>query len=188
MHSLLVDLERIVKVFRVADVPFEVVGGVAVNAHLLAARQRGRTFVTRDIDILVQRSDLDRIVAAAESEGYSAKKITGGFMLARPEQIPAEAVHLIFAGERSKSTQPVPHPAIRAEVKDVFDLEVPVAPLGDLLQMKLNSLRTKDLVHLQFLDDAGLITPEFESQLPPVLNERLLQARKQFEAEEPDVE
>jgi hypothetical protein len=188
MYSLLNDLERIVKLLGGADVSFELIGGMAVNAHLLAAGHRSRTFVTRDIDILVERNELQDIIQAAEAGGYQARKIIGGYMLIRPEQQPAEAVHLVFATEKSKSTQPTPHPRIQAEQKQVFEITVPVAPLADLVQMKLNSLRAKDRVHLEILDDAGLITLDIEHMLPPVLQERLNQARKQFEQDEPDVE
>jgi hypothetical protein len=188
MYSLLSDVERIVKVLREAGVSFELIGGVAVNAHLLAAKERSRTFVTRDVDLLVDRSELAKIVEASEANGYQAKKIIGGYMLIRPDQRPADAVHMVFAGEKSKSTQPVVHPQVRAEEIDLFELRIPVAPLSDLVRMKLSSLRTKDLVHLQILDDAELITPDIERELPPVLEERLKQARKQFEQDQPDVE
>ncbi len=188
MYSLLDDLERIVNLLREARVSFEVVGGMAVNAHLLAVRERSRTFVTRDIDLLVQRSDLPTIIAAAEAGGYQAKKIVGGYMLIRPDQQPAEAVHLFFSGERSKSIHPLPHPPIRPEEKQLFELSVPVAPLPDLVQMKLNSFRPKDFVHLDTLDVAGLISLEIEANLPPALSQRLREAREQFERDEPDGE
>ena len=158
MHSLVNDLEGIVKALQHAGVGFEVVGGVAVNAHILASH-RSRSFVTRDIHLLVNRSDLRRIAEAAESLGYHARKMMGGYTLIRPEQELAEAIHLIFAGERSKSTQPLPHPALNPEDKHLFGITIPVAPLTDLLQMKLNSLRPKDIIHLETLDEVGLITP-----------------------------
>jgi hypothetical protein len=43
--------------------------------------------------------------------------------------------------------------------------------------MKLTSFRLKDKVHIQDLDGVGLITPEIESGLPPVLRERLAEVR-----------
>src|SRR5579863_1574200 len=143
MYSLSNDLERIVKVLQDAGVRFEIVGGVAVNAHILT-KNRSRSFVTRDIDVLLHRSDIERVAKAAEPFGYTARKIMGGFMLIRPEQDAAEAVHILFAGERSKSTQPLPHPELCPEGKRLFDLNVPVAPLRDLIQMKLSSFRPKD--------------------------------------------
>lgn len=65
---------------------------------------------------------------------------------------------------------------------------MPVAALADLVQMKLNSYRAKDLVHLEILASSGLITPEIERQLAAVLLERFGAARRQFSEEEPDVE
>jgi len=95
---------------------------------------------------------------------------------------------LIFAGEKSKSTQPVPHPDLHPEDKHLFGIAIPVAPLKDLILMKLNSLRPKDLIHIEVLDEAGLITPAVEQGLSPVLQVRLKEARKQIAENKPDVE
>ena len=77
--TLVNDLEDIVKALQHAGVPFEVVGGVAVNAHILALH-RSRSFVTRDTELLVNRGDLERIGKAAESLGYQAKKMMRGYI------------------------------------------------------------------------------------------------------------
>ncbi len=175
------DLERIIAVLREAGTPFEVVGGVAVNVHVLEAR-RSRSFVTRDIDLLVDRRDLDKIISAAGAAGYLARKILGGFMLIREGQDPEEAVHLLFTGEKPRSTHPLPNPPIRAEEKFLpqFGITIPVASLKDLVQMKLNSFRPKDEAHLETLDKCGLITEEIEEGLPPLLRERLRSARERY--------
>ncbi len=181
MYFLAEDLERILQVFREAGVPFEIIGGLAVNAHLMAAFQRSRSFLTRDIDFLVRRSDLDQIVHAATQAGYQAKKMMGGYALLLPGQQLSEAVHLLFAGEKPKSSYPIFNPQLRPEEKKLFGFVIPVAPLVDLLIFKLNSLRPKDLVHLEVLDEVGFITPEVEDQLPTELKSRLQDARTQFE-------
>lgn len=154
---------------------------MAVNAHI-AAQHQDRMFVTRNIDVLVQRSDLPAIA------GYEACKIIGEFMLRLPDQKPAEAVHLLFAGAKSKSTQPLPHPGLRPEPIELFGRTVPVAPLTDLVRMKLTSFRPKDLVHLQILDETGLLSAPVEESLAPELATRLAQARQQFAESLPDVE
>lgn len=187
MYHLIDELSQIVKVLTEANVSFAVIGGMAVNAHLVSCEQGSRAFVTRDIDLLVERNDLPNIVQAAEAAGYTARRIMGGYMLIRPGQQPGEAVHLVFAGERSRSDYLLPHPAVHAEHKELFGAVVPVAALDDLVRMKLNSFRAKDLVHLQTLDASGLLTPQLERQLPDALKERLDRARQQFAAEEPDV-
>ncbi len=185
MYSLLDNLEQIVKLLREAGVAFELIGGVAVNAHLAASEHD--TFFTEDIDILTGRGDLQTIIDAAAAAGYAARKMMGGYMLVLPNQTPRRAVHLLFAGERSKTTQPLPHPAVRPEEMQLLGISIPVAPLADLVQMKLTAFRAHDRVHLKALENAGLIEP-VEPSLAPVLRERLSQAREEFSQEEPDVE
>jgi hypothetical protein len=52
-----------------------------------------------------------------------------------------------------------------------------LAPVADLVRMKLTSFRLKDQVHIQDLDSVRLITPEIEASLTPLLRERLAQVR-----------
>ncbi len=87
MYSLIDDLERIVAALREVGIPFEVIGGVAVNAHILDAH-RSRSCVTRDIDLLVRREDFPKIVSAAAPAGYAGRKMMGGFLLIRSGQEP----------------------------------------------------------------------------------------------------
>lgn len=187
MYSLMDDLERILNALRETGVHFEVVGGVAVNAHIYAL-DRSRTSVTRDIDVLIRRENVERVAKAAEPRGYRARKMMGGYTLVRPGQALAEAVRLLFAGEKSKSTQPLPHPEIRPEEISLIDINIPVAPFDDLLQMKLSSLGPEDLVHIETLDDVGLITSAVEKRLPTLLQERLKEARTIIAGNRPDVE
>ena len=168
-------------------VPFEIIGGVAVNAHIYAS-DPSRSFVTRDIDLLVRRDDLSRIAEAAEPLGYMPKRMAGGYTWIRPGQDPGEAVHLRFAGERSRPREPLPYPELDPEEKRLLSLDVPVAPLKDLLQMTVSSLRLKDRAYIQILDEAGMITPALEDQLPPFLRHRLAEARMFMAQSEPDVE
>lgn len=106
MYSLMDDLERIVTVLGNADVPFEVIGGVAVNAHITAVHP-ARAMGTLDIELLVQRHDLNEIVSAAQSAGYSARRIMGGYILILPNQHPKEAIHLLLlANGPSQHTPP----------------------------------------------------------------------------------
>ena len=143
MYSMANDLEPLVNALREAGVHFEIVGGVAVNSRIFTSH-RSRSFVTRDIDILIHRGDLDRVAKASESLGYRAKKMMGGYALIRPEQDLAEAIYLLFVGEKLKSTQPFQHPEIHPEEKQLLGITIPVASLKDLLQMKLSSFRPKD--------------------------------------------
>ncbi len=181
MYFVAEDLEKLLRLFEEAQVPFEVIGGVAVNAHLLAAAQRSRSFVTRDVDVLMHRSDLDRIKKVATQHGYQTKRMIGGYALIGEGQHLSEAIHILFVGEKPKSSYPASNPQLNPQPMSLFDLTLPVAPLRDLLVLKLNSLRPKDIVHLEILDEVGFITREIEAELPSELQERLTLARKQFE-------
>ena len=183
MYSLLEDLELLLRVFEEAAVPFELIGGVAVNAHLLAASERSRSFVTRDIDVLVRQADLPSIQAAASRFACSPKRIVGGYALVLPNSDLSEAVRLIFATEKPRSSYPVFTLDLAPEFIELFDKKIPVAPLRDLLITELNSMQPKDLVHLEILDETGLISSEMELQLPSALRERLQSARARFESD-----
>ena len=52
-----------------------------------------------------------------------------------------------------------------------------VAPVSDVVRMKLTSFRLKDKVHIQDLDGVGLITPEIEAGLSDLLRARLAEVR-----------
>jgi hypothetical protein len=52
-----------------------------------------------------------------------------------------------------------------------------LAPVPDLVRMKLTSFRMKDRVHVQDMDSVGLITPEIEAALPEALRARLAEVR-----------
>ena len=52
-----------------------------------------------------------------------------------------------------------------------------IAPVADLVRMKLTSFRLKDKVHIQDLDSVGLITPEIEQSLSEPLRQRLAEVR-----------
>ena len=53
--------------------------------------------------------------------------------------------------------------------------------------MKLKSFLSKDVVHLEVLDETGLISPEIEAALPQERAGRPALARAQFAVGEPDV-
>lgn len=84
------------------------------------------------------------------------------------------AVHLVFVGEKARADYLEPVPAsdpIRTKEG------VLIAPVADLVHMKLTSFRLKDQVHIQDLDSVGLITPEIEGTLSAPLLARLKEVR-----------
>lgn len=98
MYSLVNALERIVHVFCESGIAFGLVSGVAVNAHVLSVR-RSRSFLTRDIDLLIHESDLSLLAHSAGKAGYIGRRIMGGYALVLPGQDLEEAVHILFVGK-----------------------------------------------------------------------------------------
>ncbi len=132
--------------------------------------------MTRDVDVAMNRGDLAKIAAIAEKHGFHYRHAAGVDMLLDAVQPRAStAVHLIFVREkvRPEYLEPVPdfsEPTRTAE-------GVLLAPVSDLVRMKLTSFRLKDKVHIQDMDSVGLITPEIEAGLPEPFRARLAEVR-----------
>jgi hypothetical protein len=146
---------RIGRALDAAGLEYKIVG-FATFIHVKAVEPLAAR-VTRDIDIAVRRSDLEAIIGAAEQNGFRYRRAAGLDMLLDGESIKAkDAVHLIFIGERVHPTDPEPIPEgqrVRTE-EGVYIASVP-----DLVRMKLTSFLLKDRVHIQDLDQVGLILP-----------------------------
>ena len=74
----LFDLANLVeKIFSSAGIGYHIVGGLAVYLYVEAVEpDAGR--LTKDIDIAVQREDLDRIAQAAKPYGMELRHVAGG--------------------------------------------------------------------------------------------------------------
>jgi hypothetical protein len=120
-------------------------------AQFLADAARGadpeHSTLTRDIDLMVRRADLERIREAG-IDMLPHHSADGG----------RNAVNLTFTAKDGE--------------------EVFVAPVVDLVTMKLSSYRDKDRVHIRSLDAAGLITQEVKNKLAPELAARLQHIRE----------
>ena len=153
-------------------VPYAVVGGNAV-ASWVATIDEGAVRTTRDIDLLVRRSDLAIITAALEGAGFVHDELLVVVIFRDgAEGKPSEAIHLLFAGETTRPDHPLPAPQIQT-VHDPADF--PVLTLESLVVMKLMSNRRKDQVHVQDMIGVGLIDHSWLTKLPPELAARLQQ-------------
>jgi hypothetical protein len=81
------------------------------------------------------------------------------------------AIHLIFSREKVRPEYLEPVPDISEPTRSSEGILI--APVADLVRMKLTSFRLKDQVHVQDMDSVGLITPEIENSLSAALGERL---------------
>ena len=166
--------ELLEKALSSAGIEYRVVGGLAAYLYVEEAEpDAGR--LTKDIDIAVRREDLARIAGAVEPFGLEYRHVGGEDMLVRSGQPSARrAVHMVFAGEKVRQDYPEPAPEL-GPCRIIKGL--PLIPLADLVRMKLTSFRASDEAHLKDLDEAGIVTPELEAGLSPVLRERLAKVR-----------
>ncbi|MCX7410778.1 MAG: hypothetical protein NTZ32_22110 [Planctomycetales bacterium] len=147
-----------------AGIPYAVAGGNAVAAWV-ARVDRAAVRNTQDVDILVRRSDFDAVKVALESVSFVYHLIDGvDCFIDGTDGNPRDAVHLVFAGEKVRPTNPLP----AAEVTESVPAEnYSILTLEALVRMKLNSYRRKDQVHLLDLLDVGLIDSTWLARLAP---------------------
>ena len=128
---------------------------------------------------MILRDDLPRVVAIAEDHGFRFRHSAGMDMLLFGEPNSARnAVHLLYAGEKVKSTQLESHPHINPVRAGLHGQDFWTIPVLDLVRMKLSSYRDKDRVHVRGMDAAGLITRDVEHGLSEELLARLRNVRE----------
>lgn len=155
-------------------VPYAVIGGNAVAAWV-AQVDEGAVRNTRDVDILIRREDLERAKTAMAAAGFEHAEVAGvDLFIEGPTGKPSQGVHLIFAGEPVKASDPAPAPLVE-EALQVQGLTYRVLSLEGLVRMKLVANRDKDRTHIRDLIGVGLIDQTWPDKFPPALAERLRQ-------------
>ena len=102
-------LERLHSALTKAGVEYRVIGGMAVFFQV-SARDPDAARMTRDVDIAVERNDLERIARAAESFGFKYRHVAGVDMLVNAENPKARsAVHLVFVRREGQTRRFVRH-------------------------------------------------------------------------------
>lgn len=167
-------VQQLHQILTAASLSYRIVGGLAVFIHV-SERDPLRARMTSDVDAAIYREDLTAVAAAAEKAGWVYRRVAGVDMLVDAEQPKARsAVHLLFLNEKVRPTY---HEAIPDSPPETTREGIFLAPVADLVRMKLTSYRLKDQVHIQDLDGVGLITPEIEAELPDLLRTRLEEVR-----------
>jgi hypothetical protein len=163
-------LERTTSALEQAGIPYAIIGGNAVRAWVAQADEAAvRT--TRDVDILLRRTDWPAAVAAMQRAGFTHRRAKGIDMFLDGADAKArDAVHVLFAAEKVRPEDPLPAP----DVSDSENVERHrVLRLDALVRMKLTSYRRKDQMHLLDMIDVGLIDASWCDRLPTQLAERL---------------
>ena len=169
-------LLRAAAALRGAGVPYAVVGGNAVAAWVSRVDEAA-VRNTRDVDLLLRRSDLAAAKAALETAGFHYRQVAmpgkAGSMdifLDGPDAKVRDAIHLLWANERVQADSLEPSPDVTA-AEDAGDFQLISLPA--LVCMKLTSYRDKDRMHLRDLIDVGLVDNSLGAALPPALAARL---------------
>lgn len=158
-----------------AGIEYRVIGGMAVFLQI-SARDPDAARLTRDVDIAVDRTDLDRIAKAAKDFGFRYRQVADIDMLVSAENPKAKsAVHLMFVREKVRLQDLSAIPDFSEPTRTIEGFLL--APVADLVRMKLSSFRIKDKTHIIDMDSVGLITPEIEAGLPEPLRDRLQRVR-----------
>ena len=166
LFALVGTLEKIAGPLAAENISYELIGGGAVMIQVNRV-EPSAVRLTKDLDIMVHRRDLERIKQVAARHGFSFCREA------------RNAPHLIFTGEKVKASQSTPNPPLRPQHLSIHGVEVAVIPVSDLVHMKLSNNRDIDRVHVRDMDSVGLVTREVERCLPPVLQARLREIRSQ---------
>lgn len=151
-------------------IPYAIAGGNAVAAWVSTVDEAA-VRNTRDVDVLVRRSDLERLKAALESDGMTYRHVAGlDVFLDSQDGNVRDSVHVIFANEKVREHEPAANP-------DVTDSErtgeFTILSLNALVQIKLTAFRDKDRTHLRDMLEVGLIDSTWVPRLPDELGHRL---------------
>ncbi len=153
-----------------SEIAYAVIGGNAV-AEWVGRIDPAAVRNTQDVDILIRRSDLERVKTALSAAGFQYRHSAGIDMFLDGAGAKArDAVHIIFANEKVR-------PEYTETTPDVADAEPGLSfqtiSLSALVRMKLTSFRDKDRTHVRDMIDVGLVDASWLDRLPAELTEKL---------------
>ena len=158
-----------------AGIPYAVIGGNAV-AIWVASRDAGAIRNTKDVDILLNRADLERAAQAMSEAGFDMTEVNGETVfLDRRDPMPSRGVHVVFAGERIFPHDTLPAPSVKPDITSpegtrALDLHEPPV-------LKLLAFRRIDQVHIADMYKVGLIDDSVAEKIPSELRPRLEEIR-----------
>ena len=170
-------LRRVTALLDSAGLPYAVMGGNAVAAWVSRVDD-SVVRNTRNVDLLVRRSDMEAIVTVMAGGGFIHRSVSilGGksrieMFLDGPGAKARDGVHLIFSGEKVNPESLEPSPDV--EEIDVTHSDFRLVDLDALITMKLTSHRDKDRVHLRDMMEIGMLDGSWLERVPVSLRDRL---------------
>ena len=172
-------LRRVTAALDAAGIPYAVIGGNAVAAWV-ARVDPSATRATKDVDLLVERADLDRITEVMDGLGFGRHDLRSLVLFTDPEEPSKRAgVHLVWANEKVRPSYALPAPSTDETVRDAEGLRV--LDLPALVRMKLTSFRDIDRVHIADMLSVGLIDQALRRALPDEFRKRLTELEASIE-------
>jgi hypothetical protein len=170
-------LKRATATLDAAGIEYAVIGGNAVAAWVSRVDD-SVVRNTRDVDLLVRRADMPRIIPAMRDAGFIHRSVSilGGkgrieMFLDGPGAKVREGVHLIFADEKVNEEAIEPSPGV-SDI-DPTHRDFRLIDLLALVTMKLTAYRRKDQVHLLDMMEIGQLDASWLPRVPPALRQRL---------------
>lgn len=172
-------LQRVTAALDAEGIRYAVIGGNAV-AIWVARYDPHATRTTKDVDLLVDRADLNRIKGVMGSLGFQCEDLRRLVLFVDPEE-PSRlsGVHLVWAGEKVKPSYSHPAPSLNEVVRDAEGRLV--LNLSALIRMKLTSLRNADKTHVEDLLRVGAVSSVVRDSLPFDLLSRLEEIERSIE-------
>lgn len=154
-----------------AGIKYAVIGGNAVAAWV-ARVDPAATRSTKDVDLLVEQSDLPRIEKVLTQAGFTREDVLGVTLFRDPDEPSVRAsIHLVWAQQKVRPEYGVPAPSVDESVRDPQGFNV--IDLRALVRMKLTSFRDIDRVHIADMLSVGLIDETIKTSLTSDLQQRL---------------
>ncbi len=164
-------LRRVTAALDEAGIKYAVIGGNAVAAWV-ARIDPGATRSTKDVDLLVDESDLPRIENVLVQAGFVREDVIGVTLFRDPDEPSVRAsIHLVWAQQKVRPQYAIPAPALDESERDPQGFYV--IDLPALVRMKLTSFRRIDQVHIEDLLKLNMIDAAVRAGLPAELERRL---------------
>jgi hypothetical protein len=148
--NLVDELHAIAGALRALGVPYAVCGGVAVTIH-------GATRTTKDIDVLIERNDLLRVLEAVRPLGYVFAALPMTFDAGTERERTVQQVSKLHEKEHLVLDLLIAEAAFEGLLRARVDVELPegvltVVPRDVLLRMKRLAGRPQDLADIEKLE------------------------------------
>lgn len=164
-------LREVTAALNKAGIRYAVIGGNTVSIWV-AKSDPAATRTTKNVDLLVERSDVDRIAEILSGLGFRREDPCSLILFIDPDEPSRKSgVHLVWAGQKVRTTYEHPAPTLDEAVMDPQGFLV--LRLEALVRTKLTSFRPLDQVHIADLFGVNLITDKVRDSLQLDLRKRL---------------